>query len=201
MRTIRADDIGAQAEAALLDGDGARVGDEPGLRRGIGGIAVMGERIDRGDENQRSPCRGAPSRRYGRVTWRAPERLIASSRSQAASIDLAMVSARVNPALLIRMSGAPAARSRGAQRVLRCGRVRQVEGEALGEIEPVHRAFLEVGTDYAGAGRTEHANERPTYAAASSRDQRALASRRKAGKTSPSVMMHRHAAAIAAALL
>ena len=49
-----ADDISAQAAAAALDRNGLGIGDQSGLGGGIGGVAIVGERIDRGDEDQRA---------------------------------------------------------------------------------------------------------------------------------------------------
>src|SRR5579872_855212 len=49
-----ADDIGANPRRAALNGDGLGVGDKARLRRRIGRIAVMGERVDGGDENDRT---------------------------------------------------------------------------------------------------------------------------------------------------
>jgi hypothetical protein len=66
--------------------------------------------------------------------------------------------------------------------VLRSVRIRQVESEALGELEPVHRAFLEIGADHCRARAQECADERPANAAARARDHRALTLEAKGGK-------------------
>ena len=140
-------DIRPHAVRAALDRDRLRVGDEPRLGGGISGIAVMRKRVDRGDEDD---CAAAAPRHrldHGRRDVERAGQIDRDFPLPDCAIDLRQCFAAGEAGIADENVWASARAFESRNGVLRGVRVSQIESEALGEFEPVHRAFLEIGAD------------------------------------------------------